>query len=294
MEDVGGQGRDQSGEGQVLDLVVEELRDLTETVMRPDAPEPFGLYVFPSSHPGAELGRHVERTVFDEFFDNSPEMLAEEYDPYEPASLFFCVIDHRRELPAGALRVIVPNDVGFKSLDDIERVWEQPLDAVIERTGIDWDERRLWDVATVAVEADYRGSATEGLASLTLYQGFAQAGLRAGVEWGVAVLDVIVLDLIQGVTGQPFDYFRGVEPRRYLDSPSSVPVWIDGEAWVERMRVDHPDIHAILVEGQPIGPAMGLPDWDEVSEMIAEWAPWGTLAPDRLAPSRSSAPSRRT
>lgn len=293
MAEVGGTGGDESGEDQVLDLVVEELRDLATGVMRPDAPEPFGLYMFPSSHPGAELGRHIERVVFDEFFDNSPEMLAEEYGPYEDASLFFCVIDHKRRLPAGALRIIVPNDAGFKSLDDIERVWEQPLDEVLERTGIEWDERRLWDVATVAVDAEYRGSATEGLVSLTLYQGFAQGALRTGVEWGVAVLDVIVLELVQEVTGRPFNYFKGVEPMRYLDSPSSVPVWIDGEAWFERMR-ESPDIGAVLVEGESLGPAMMLPDWDEVADTVAEWAPWGTLPPDRLAPSRFSVPPRRT
>lgn len=285
--------RETAGDDRVVDLVVEELRDLAASVMRPGAPEPFGLYVFPGSHPGAELARHVERVVFQEFFDNSPELLAEEYGPYEPASLYFCILDHERRLPAGALRVIVPNDVGFKSLDDIERVWGRSLDEVIPRTGIAWDEQRLWDVATIAVDADYRGSATEGLASLTLYQGFAQAGLRAGVEWGVAVLDVVVLELIQGVTGQPFSYFHGVEPKRYLDSPSSVPVWIDGEAWVERMRRDHPDIHAILVEGQPVGPAVGLPDWDDVARAVDAWAPYGTPPPDRLAPSEPAPRTRR-
>lgn len=258
-----------------LDLLREEIRELTETVMDREAGEPFGLYAFPSDHPGAELGRDTERVVFKEFFDNSPELLAEEYGPYEQASLFFCVVDHERRLPAGALRIIVPSDAGFKSLDDIERIWEQPLDDVVERTGIDWDERRLWDVATVAVHADYRGSATEGLVSLSLYQGFAQGALRSGIQWGVAVLDVVVLELIQAVTERPFNYFRGVEPMRYLDSPSSVPVWIDGEEWRERIKRDNPEMAAILVEGEALGPAMALPDWDEVVERIGEWAPYG-------------------
>lgn len=273
-EETGG-GRETEGEDEVLDLVKEQIRDLTTDVMRPRATEPFGLYAFPSSYPGAELGRHVERVVFKEFFDNSPALLAEEYGPYDDASLFFCVIDHRRRLPAGVLRVIVPSDAGFKSLHDIEAVWGERLDDVLRRTGIRWDERRLWDVATVAVEGEYRGAATEGLVSLSLYQGFAQGALRSGVKWAVAVLDVVVLELVQEVTVRPFQYFQGLEPMRYLDSPSSVPVWIDGDEWQERIEVADPAMHALLVEGQPLGPAMGLPHWDEVVELIAESSPLG-------------------
>ena len=101
--------------GEELDLVHHEMRQLVAEVSDPDAVAPFGVYVWSSSEPGAELGRHLERRVFGEFFGNSPETLAEEYGPYEEASSFFCVVDHRRQLPAGVLRVIRPSPAGFKT-----------------------------------------------------------------------------------------------------------------------------------------------------------------------------------
>ena len=76
-----------------------ELRYLTELVMPADAVEPFGAYLFRGDEPGAELGRHVERAVFLEAFGNTPELLAEEYGPYEASSVFICVVDQLPQAP---------------------------------------------------------------------------------------------------------------------------------------------------------------------------------------------------
>src|SRR5438128_969954 len=89
---------------------------------------PFGLYLVPSHQPEAELARSIERDVFFEYFGNTPELLAEEYGRYEQASLFLTVMDHVRVRPAGMIRVIQPSPAGLKTLHDLERVWEQPLD----------------------------------------------------------------------------------------------------------------------------------------------------------------------
>src|SRR5579875_1985596 len=83
--------------------------------------EPFGVYVLRSEDPAAELGRSLERAVFLEAFGNTPELLEVEYSPYESASLFLVVVDHRRRLPAGVMRVICPGGpAGLKSLNDLE------------------------------------------------------------------------------------------------------------------------------------------------------------------------------
>ena len=243
-------------DGADLDLVRHELQQLVDEVTLPDPAAPFGAYIWSSSEPGAELGRYLEREVFAEFFGNSPEMLADEYGPYDDASSFFCVVDHRRSLPAGVLRVLSPSAAGFKSLHDIERVWSQPLEDVTARTGVEFEPTRMWDVATLAVHAEYRGAATSGLVSLALYQALVTASLQCGVDWWVTVLDVVVLDLIQSQCQSPFSYFRGLGPMSYLDSPSSVPVWCDVPGWERRIAEVDPPMHELLCEGRGLEAAV--------------------------------------
>ncbi len=62
-------------------------------------------------------------------YDESPEVQEEEFRRYETSSFFFCVIDQRRHVPAGVMRVIVPSAHGFKSLNDIQPVWGEPPEA---------------------------------------------------------------------------------------------------------------------------------------------------------------------
>jgi len=241
-----------------------DLHDLADGVIAAhgrDEP-PFGLYVLPSWHPGAELGRVIERDVFLATFGNTPELLAEEYGPYERFSVFFCVLDHRRRAPAGMMRVIVPSEAGHKSLHDLERVWGQDVDGVMARSGIDLDRSSLWDVATIAVAPEYRGDATNGLLSLAMFQTLAMLADREDLKWAIAVLDLIVLDLVQTRIGRPFKLLAGVEPLSYLDSPSSLPVVIDAEEYKARLRFTAPDLHELLLQGRGLEAAVSTPRWD--------------------------------
>ena len=95
------------------------MRDLTDTYLRASgtaSPAAFGVYAFSAADPFSALARQVERAVFDEVFGNSPALLAEQYGPYEASTLFVTVLDHRRRLPAGAIRLICHSAAGFKSL----------------------------------------------------------------------------------------------------------------------------------------------------------------------------------
>ena len=234
--------------------------DTIEAAGRHD--EPFGLYVIPSSRPAAELVRTVEREVFLEYFDNTAEMLASEYDAYESASVYLCVMDHRREVAAGAMRLILPSPAGLKTLDDLERAWSEPPHEVMARSGLDLPARQVWDIATIAVSPDYRGAATDGLISLSLYQGVIQLALERDVRWVLAILDLVVLDLIQNGTGRPFSPFVGIEPMSYLDSPSSLPVWCDLHDYGQRLSLTDPVMHEILFLGSGLEAAVSLPHWD--------------------------------
>ncbi len=223
---------------------------------------PFGLYVFPAADNAARLARRVEREVFFEYFGNTAADLEAEYGPYDPASLFFCVLDHRRRLPVGVMRVIRPSPRGFKTLHDIERVWGKPLHRMLEEKKVPLETSRLWDVATLAVGAEYRGAATNGLISLALYQALCTLVARNDIRWVVAVFDLVALDLFQSQMHRPFTAFPGLEPRAYLDSPASLPVYTDVSDFKVRLAFADPSLYELLETGHGLEPALSTPDWD--------------------------------
>src|SRR3954451_1174676 len=243
-----------------IDLVRAELGELVDTLVDERRPsQPFGTYVLAPTDPATELGRHVERAVFLETFGDVPELLASEYAPYDGASVFFVVVDHRRRVPAGTIRVILPSPAGFKSLDDLLPVWGVSVHDVL-RSAAPWDLRRLWDFATLAVVPDYRGEAALGIVTQALVQAIAMVGRRAGGSRFVAILDVPVLRMLQWRMGRPFERFPGLDDRPYLGSPASAAVWGDvAQGDARRQSVD-PFLHELIFAGRGREPILSSPD----------------------------------
>ncbi|HEY7439505.1 MAG TPA: hypothetical protein VIC35_08920 [Acidimicrobiia bacterium] len=242
----------------VLDLGREELREIGTRVHEAagSPTEPFGIYALSWDSPDSKLARWVESSVFGEFFGNSPEMLAREYAPYEQASVLLCALDHHRKLPAGMMRLLLPSECGFKTLDDIERVWGRPIDEVLRATNPEFDRDHLMDVATIAVAPDYRREATDGLVSLSLYQALGYVARWRDLRWIVTVLDTNALELVQEATLDAFAPFAGVEAREYLDSPASLPVWCDLDAYFRRIEVTDPVAYELFAEGRGLEAAV--------------------------------------
>jgi len=221
----------------------------------------FASYVVRGDHPAAELARRVERVVFAEVFGNSPALLAAEYGPFDDASLYFVLVDHRRRVAAGAVRVILPGPAGCKTAIDLATRWARP--SAVAAQGIELDG--TWDVATLAVAADYRKRSTQGLVSMALYQALCATAAHRGVRWFLATLDLVVLDLIQAELKDPMSMFEGVAPRRYLDSPLSLPVWSDQAAWARRLSVEEPDLFELLIRGRALEAALTPPLWERAA-----------------------------
>lgn len=256
------------GAGRAHHLVSDAaLRRLASEVASPGASAPFGVYMVRATDPGAELARHVERVVFLETFGNTPELLAKEYGPYEDSSIFFCVIDHIRGVPAGTMRVLLPSPAGFKTIDDVAPVWGEPLEAMAARTGLDIDLARTWDIATLAVAPDYRGKATMGLVSMGLYQALALATPPCGVEWLLAILDVPVFRMIRWKLRMPMVGFAGVPALPYLGSPASMPAWCNVADTERRLAASDPDLHALYFKGVGMEPAVRPLDHASVLEL---------------------------
>jgi len=246
-----------------------ELHRLVCSVTVPGTTAPLGVYLFRSGDPASELARHVERVVFMETFGNTPELLDKEYAPYEDSSIFLCVVDHLRRLPAGTMRILLPSGAGFKTLDDVASFWGEPVSTMATRTGIEIDLARTWDIATLAVAPEYRGKATMGLVSMGLYQALAVTTPRCGIDWLLAILDVPVFRMIRWKLRMPMAGFTGVKAQQYLGSPASMPVWCNVGDTERRLAVSDPDLHALYFKGVGMEPALRPLDLGDISGLVA-------------------------
>lgn len=200
----------------------------------------FGCYLIADSNPYSDLARGIECCVFQQFFANDPSAMAAEYGNYEAQSSFFLAVDRELQQPAGALRVIANSEHGLKTLNDIAREpLSIPLDEVIQCHRIEnLDE--CWDVGTLAVLKDYRGSAAGHLVSTMLYGLLRAEAIRTGIDHIVAVLDIHAFRQLVEMLGVPFVPIAGSRPFAYLGSESSIACYLSvpraSPSIEERMR----------------------------------------------------------
>lgn len=203
----------------------------------------FGCYLIAGTSPYSNLGRGIECCVFEQFFGNDPAVMSAEYGAYEAQSSFFLVVDRELQQPAGALRVITNSAEGLKTLNDIAREpLSIPRDVVTEHHRID-DLDTCWDIGTVAVLKQYRGTASGHLISTMLYGLLRAEACRMGIQHAVTVLDAHVFSQLTTVLGIPFIPIADSEPFAYLGSSSSIASYVSArqvgpsiEAHMRRME----------------------------------------------------------
>ena len=254
-----------------LDLGREELRELATQVIAAagDPTEPFGVYLFLPEQPESELPRSVERAVFDEFFGNSAELLDAEYGEYEPSSYFICVLDHRRRLPAGSGRVTCPRP----GLQDPGR--HRGDLAAADRRGRRAQRGRLGDRRGLGRRDDRRGARVPRQGHRRPHLVVDAAGRHDGhahVRWtdlgrdprpggARAAINVAIHD-----AWQPF---ADLAPMRYLDSPLSVPCFVDTTAFEPTLQAADPIMHDIIYRGVGIEAVVRPPVFDPLLQRMA-------------------------
>lgn len=232
--------------------VAADLAEQLLTLHPPTSSRRFVCYPLSGTGRFADLGRTVELDVFGDAFGNDRAELEREYGPYEPASLFFVVMDQRRRRAAGVLRVIENSAVGLKTLRDIA---DEPLGipqaGVLARHGIA-DLDRCWDIGTLAVRPEYRRSGTRRrTVSLLLYRALYVHALRAGVQHFVTAMDRHAHRGLLAL-GAPFIPICDSEPFDYMGSPCTplygyVPGFrTELEAHSRRLRMRHPLAWCVL------------------------------------------------
>jgi hypothetical protein len=245
-----------------------EQRGLVARAIDTTVSQPFGTYVFATDDPAAEIARDLERRVFLDAFGNTSELLADEYQRYEEASFFVCVIDHRRKVCAAMMRVIVPiaNGPGLKSLRDVEVTWGESAEELLAASGVLLDAARTWDLATLAVAREYRSGAALGLMHIGLYQAVARLARYFDVTWLVAILDYPVYRLIRLQLRRIFVAYG--DERSYLGSVRSVPAYCPiREAEREAAAADS-SLHELIYVGSAINDALRQVELEPAIEAV--------------------------
>jgi hypothetical protein len=169
----------------------------------------------------SNIGRHIERVVFEASFGNDADEMSKEYGPYESASRFFISVDQQTKQASGVLRVITPSESGLKSLDDAIESFNMDQAAASRQPGME-DLSKVWDVGTIAVLPEYREKS--GPVSILLERAMYLAAMKHEVQAIISVVDDRALKKMRsrwvGV-GIPFKALAGTHAQPYLGSPKS-------------------------------------------------------------------------
>lgn len=182
----------------------------------------------------ANVGRRIELDVFREVAGAYNEQMIEQYSKYETSSKFFLSVDVNLKKTVGVLRTIKSSSNGIKTLNDSQ---QEPffvdLDEVKRRHNID-DFNKVWDVGTVAVLPEYRGT-DSGLASIQLYRALYISSIKNGIDHWVSIIDDRLFRTLTGLFGMPFVPLAGSEPGPYLGTEKSHPVYAYVPEFYDRM-----------------------------------------------------------
>ena len=184
--------------------------------------------------------RECEATVFLHEYGNTATQWAEEYGPYEPSSTFITITERGGDALA-TMRLIVPSEVGLKSLADVARApWS--IDGVRAARAAGMALAQTWDVATIAIR---KRAVRHSLLSAAMYHALFRATRTNNIRWIVMIMDVRARRLLNA-SHIHTQLLPGTRPGPYLGSEASVPVWGDMPKMADRQRVTNPDAHRLI------------------------------------------------
>ena len=191
----------------------------------------------------------LEAEVFLDSFDNTPEVMEQEYGHYADRSRYVVVLDDSDGSALGMMRLILPDAAGeLKTLTDVAGPpWQVSVPDSLGSAGL--ADRVVWDVATLAVARGHRSGAGRGEVTLALCHGLYRFSRLSGVEGWVTVLDDRVLRLLR-VLGVPWTVMPGAGSAYYLGSPASTPCVCLLDDIAPNMRARRPDVAPAMLDGE--------------------------------------------
>ncbi|CAA9222131.1 MAG: hypothetical protein AVDCRST_MAG57-635 [uncultured Blastococcus sp.] len=195
-----------------------------------------------------DAARQVEARVFLQAFDNTPELMEQEYGPYDARSRFVVVMDEASGSALGTARLIVADTNPVKTLVDVAgEPWHLPVAGSLEASGL--TPPTVWDVATLAVDPRYRAGAAGAEVSLALCHGIWRYARNCDVPGLVTILDDRVHRLVRAM-GLPWYPMAGATSRPYLGSPASTPCVFVVRTAQDEVRSARPDLVPALDHGE--------------------------------------------
>jgi hypothetical protein len=194
-----------------------------------------------------------EAAVFLEAYGNTAQQWREEYEPYDPASVFITVLEPGGDAVASC-RLILPNRTGLKSLVDIQH---EPwlVDANQSAAAAGMCPAATWDVATVAVR---RGAAGAGVLSAALYHAIVVATRANHLRWVVMIMDARARRLLS-MLNLDTHVLPGTTAAPYLGSAASIPVFANVNHMMDAQRRLNPDGNRMIERGVGLD-AISIPD----------------------------------
>lgn len=200
---------------------------------------------FQPAGPLLESALDCEAEVFYQWFGNTREQLAQEYDPYLDATVFLVVADRDGEA-LGAVRLIAPGGrAGLKTLADVgSPPWE--TDGARSAAAVGIDLGSTWEVATLGVRKTPEASRAQ--LSMALYHGLMTIAQVNRMTSFVAVLDERVRRLLAavGIVTYPLP---GTSTQPYLGSRASTPVFCHFAPMLQNQRLRFADAYRLVTLG---------------------------------------------
>jgi hypothetical protein len=191
-----------------------------------------------------EAARECEEDVFLQAFGNTRSQLDQEYGPYNDQSVFVAVADDSGEV-FGACRLITPGATGLKTLNDVSRApWG--VDGLRAARAAGVDPANTWDIGTLGVRKDYRGSRAS--VAIALYHALVVSTRVNEVGAIVAVLDDQVRRMLT-LSDYIMTNLPGTRTAEYLGSPASTPVYGHCAGMLDAQRRMNPDAYRLISMG---------------------------------------------
>jgi hypothetical protein len=191
-----------------------------------------------------DAARQCEEDVFLQAFGNTRDQLENEYGPYNDQSVFVAVADENDNV-YGACRLITPGPAGLKTLNDVSREpWG--IDGLRSAKAAGVDPESTWDVATLGVRKDARGSRYS--VAIALYHAIV-VGTRVNEVGSItAILDDGARRVLTSA-----DFIMpplpGTRTADYLGSPASTPVYGHCAGMVDGQRRMNPEAYRLMSLG---------------------------------------------
>lgn len=203
------------------------------------------------------IGRHVERTIFEASFGNDAQEMAMEYGPYEQASTFFVSIDQLTKRATGVLRVITnSSDHGLKSWKDAKNHFGLDQEKASVLQGLE-DPDKIWDVGTIGVLPEYR--LKSGSVSILLERAMYLSAREHDIQALISIIDdgplVKMRSNWRGV-GIPFKSLPGTNSQPYLGSKKSHAVYGFVPNFYEKMSCHRESLRGRMIARYVLGDAL--------------------------------------